>query len=240
MTDRNADIARFYDLLATLEQKLGGTLTLAECHGRMEWPGRGVSFFFEHGEHRSGSGAGARVVRVGTHALKSGAQSSLWQRLSQHRGTGTGSGNHRGSIFRLLIGESIKGSGRFEDVVSWGVGSDISHAARHVQIYREAVKELERPLEMAVSEHIHAMPFLWLAVGDKPGAQSHRGVIERGSIALLSNYWRTAIDTASSSWLGGGCTRQRVCISGLWNNNHVDENYDPSFLDLIEHYVHAI
>ena len=33
--------------------------------------------------------------------------------------------------------------------------------------------------------------------------------------------------------------REIVRRSGLWNNNHVDENYDPAFISLLEHYVNA-
>lgn len=239
MTNRLADLTRFYAILAELGRRRGGAHTLAECHGRMGWPGRGVYFFFENGEPRS-AGEGLRVVRVGTHALKSGSKSSLWQRLSQHRGTSAGGGNHRGSIFRLLVGESIKGSGRFQEVVSWDVGNNISHAASRLALSREDIGALECPLEMAVSEHIRAMPFLWLAIEDEPGAGSHRGFVERNSIALLSNYGRTPVDSASPAWLGVQCSRERVCTSGLWNNNHVDENYDPTFLDLLERYVEII
>jgi hypothetical protein len=38
----------------------------------MSWPRRGVYFFFENGEMRSETGTGPRVVRVGTHAMRSG------------------------------------------------------------------------------------------------------------------------------------------------------------------------
>ena len=102
------DLSRFYELLETLEDRLGGRRTLAECSGRLLWPRRGVYFFFEPGEKRSESGAGDRVVRVGTHALSAGSATSLWNRLSQHRGSArSGGGNHRGSIFRLLVGEAL-------------------------------------------------------------------------------------------------------------------------------------
>src|SRR5690242_13971991 len=103
--DRRADLIRFYEILGTLEKKVGGKRTLAECDGRMPWPRRGVYFFFEPGEVRSDSGGGPRVVRVGTHALANGSTTTLWRRLSQHRGSKrSGGGNHRGSIFRLLVG----------------------------------------------------------------------------------------------------------------------------------------
>jgi hypothetical protein len=89
-----ADLVRFYEILTALEAEVGAKRWLAECDGRMTWPQRGVYFFFEPGESRSDTGDGMRVVRVGTHALRPGARTTLWGRLSQHRGTKkTGGGN---------------------------------------------------------------------------------------------------------------------------------------------------
>ena len=105
---RHADLVRFYTILTNLETKIGGARKLASCSGRMDWPKRGVYFFFEQGENRSDTGNGLRVVRVGTHALKVGSGTKLWTRLSQHRGQPTtGGGNHRGSIFKLIVGAAL-------------------------------------------------------------------------------------------------------------------------------------
>jgi len=101
---RLQDLKRFYDILRDLKEKLGGTRKLADCSSKCGWPLRGVYFFFEQGEMRSDSGAGLRIVRVGTHALTANSKSTLWKRLGQHKGTKTGAGNHRGSIFRLIVG----------------------------------------------------------------------------------------------------------------------------------------
>ncbi|MCY4651872.1 MAG: hypothetical protein OXC95_01765, partial [Dehalococcoidia bacterium] len=79
--------------------------------------------------------------------------------------------------------------------------------------------------------------FLWLEIGDAPGPSSQRGYVERNAIALLSNSRGTPIDSPSSSWLGRHCNRGRVGPSGLWNTNHVDEPYDPRFLDTMERLV---
>ena len=57
-------------------------------------------------------------------------------------------------------------------------------------------------------------------------------MIERNAIALLSGYREPAPDPPSSDWLGHLSDRERVRSSGLWNNNHVDEDYDSSFLDV--------
>jgi hypothetical protein len=236
------DLKRFYSLLDELETRLGGKHTLEQCSGRMRWPSRGVYFFFEPGEFRIHSGNGMRVVRVGTHALTASSRSTLWGRLSQHRGVGRdGGGNHRGSIFRLLVGQALlRHSGETTGLPSWGMGSDPGKAARELGTAREAVKEQEHSHEVAVSRHIRAMPFLWLAIEDAPGPGSVRGLIERNAIGLLSNYRKEPLDAPSSTWLGHKSGRERVRESGLWNNNHVDEPYEPTFLDTLASCVSRI
>ena len=144
------DLQRFYSLLSALEERLAGARRLTNCSGRMSWPKRGVYFFMEPGETRSHSGRGFRIVRIGTHALKPGSQATLWKRLSQHRGVArTGGGNHRGSIFRLIVGTALIGRDAI-DCDSWD--------DRRGSASRE-VREREQPLERAVSEVIRNMPF---------------------------------------------------------------------------------
>ncbi len=82
------------------------------------------------------------------------------------------------------------------------------------------------------------MPFLWLDINDEPGPDSLRGNIERNAIALLSNYGKMSLDPPSPTWLGQFCNRPLVRESGLWNQNHVAERYDPAFLDSLEELVH--
>jgi len=230
MSGRLADLIRFYSILDALETKIGGARTLSTCSGRMSWPNRGVYFFRELGEHRSDTGQGPRIVRVGTHALKTGGGTKLWGRLSAHKGqVRNGGGNHRGSIFRLIVGTALAGRDRC-GVPTWGQGKS---ATGHI-------RTAESKLECAVSEVLRAMPFVWLAIEDEPGPDSMRGTIERNSIALISNYNKLPIDAPSSRWLGGCCNRERVRASGLWNQNHLDEEYDPSFLDKMEKLVDYI
>ena len=81
------------------------------------------------------------------------------------------------------------------------------------------------------------MPFVWLEIDDEPNACSKRGYIERNSIALLSNYGKAVIDPPSDNWLGRRCNREKVRQSGLWNQNHVDEPYDPAFLRILSELV---
>ena len=242
MAEWPGDIARFYGLLDRLDALVGGTRVLAECSGRMKWPRRGVYFFFEAGEIRSGSGAGHRVVRVGTHALKCGAGTSIWERLRQHRGVArTGGGNHRGSIFRLLVGKALAYRGDVPLPQAWDVASNARAAARHFGVDQAAIKQDEAALESLVSTYVGAMPFLWLNVDDAPGPESQRGVVERNAIALLSGGGdeRPPLDPPSESWLGRYCDRDAVRRTGLWNNRHVGERYDPSFLDVLADQVDA-
>lgn len=107
----------------------------------------------------------------------------------------------------------------------------------HGNLSSKEVKERERPLEQEISTIIGAMPFLWLAVDDEPGPDSLRGYIERNTIALLSNYKKTRIDPPSHDWLGCYSDRERVRESGLWNSNHVDEDYNLDFLDSMERLI---
>ncbi|MCC6489509.1 MAG: hypothetical protein IT364_18575 [Candidatus Hydrogenedentes bacterium] len=225
---RLADLRRFYGLLDELARHTGGPRRLADCSGRMEWPQRGVYFFMELGEVRTDSGSGPRIVRVGTHALKDQSRTTLWTRLSQHKGQRDGNGNHRGSIFRLLVGAALLADDPAL-CATWGMGNTPARA----------VREAERELESRVSNIIGRMPFLFLHVGDVAGAQSLRGVVERNTIALLSNAGKAPLDQPSSGWLGHRCPRERVRASGLWNQNHVDEAYDPAFLDTLETIIRA-
>jgi hypothetical protein len=212
----------FYSILDDLETKLGGARTLTTSSGRLNWPTRGVYFFREPGENRSDSGASPRIVRVGTHALNEGSATKLWTRLSQHRGQSkSGGGNHRGSIFRLIVGRALIAREGYV-FPTWGQGNTAS----------AAIRAAELALECKVSEVIGAMPFVWIAIDDEPGKRSTRGVIERNAIALLSNYAKPPLDPPSAGWLGHHCDRERVRQSGLWNSNHVDEPYDPAFLNL--------
>jgi hypothetical protein len=234
MIARRPSLDRFYELLAQIAENCAGKRRLAECHGQMGWPSRGVYFFFEDGETRE-DGVTPRVVRVGTHGLRAGSRATLWGRLSQHRGCTAGSlpggGNHRGSIFRLHVGTAILASGEWPAATrqSWGQGNTA----------KGEVRIGEYALEQAVSTYIARMPFLWLPVDDPASASSDRSVIEAGAIALLSNLDRQPVDAASPTWLGRHANRRSVRDSGLWNVNHVAESPSPEFLDVLAEWIFA-
>ena len=235
--NRLTDIDRFYWLLDELSQRIGGTRTLADLKRFRDWPSRGVYFFFEPSEFRSDSGRAPRVVRIGTHALGLGSHSTLRQRLGQHRGSLSGGGNHRGSIFRLLVGQALLAKGSLASCASWGVKGTAAKASTYLGIDRGQLVSGEAPVEQAVSAYLSSLPFLWVGVDDEPSPDSQRGFIERNVIGLLSNYGHAVIDPPSADWLGRASNRVRVLGSGLWNQQHVDEIYDPTFLGILESMV---
>ncbi|WP_323173081.1 hypothetical protein [Natrialba sp. PRR66] len=224
---RSKDISQFYDLLEQLEDVVGGKQTLKNCTGYMDWPDRGVYIFFAPDEYRESSDQ-LRVTRIGTHAVSEGSSTSLWNRLRTHRGamrgTYEGGGNHRGSVFRKRVGEAfVERDSLHDEYPLWGEGSSAKRERR--------LSELE--MEQRVSNYLRDLPFLWLNVDDEPSADSQRAYIERNTIALLSNYQRDAIDARSDNWLGKHSRSEKIRKSGLWNVNHVDEDYDSEFLSLL-------
>lgn len=222
---RRSDLDRLYALFDDLEERVEGKRTLDDCTGYMGWPDRGVYFFFAPEETRTSSDQ-QRLTRIGTHAVSSGSGTTLWNRLRTHRGANSGSyaggGNHRGSVFRKRIGEAlIKRENLADEYPTWGEGSS---AARERRL-------AEHEMEVRVSEYIRELPFLWVNIDDEPGPDSDRAYVERNVISLVSNYAKKSIDTRDESWLGKDSPRDEINQSGLWNIDHVAEEYDPVFLN---------
>jgi hypothetical protein len=226
---RLADIRRLYEVLADLEYRMGGARRLRDCDGRMGWPARGVYFFLDSSEPRTDSGSGARIVRVGTHALTKSSRATLWSRLAQHRGsTKQLGGNHRGSIFRRIVGEAVAQRDGL-NARTWGYGNSAGAAAAHFGVPRESLLADERALEQLASGVIGDLRVIVLPVDEL----IDRGFIEHNAIALLSNFARVPIDPASSSWLGRRSRREHVRGSGLWNEHHVNATSDPRVLERV-------
>jgi hypothetical protein len=205
-------LSRLYDELAKLPR-----FALRDLAGH-KLPSHGVYFIFDESERRSDSGDGARIVRVGTHALTSTSSATLTQRLSNHRGSiKSGGGNHRGSIFRLLLGEAVFASGDIAPIATWGKGS----------IAPRDVRAQEHYAEQAVSDVLANLQLTVLAVPDR----EKRAHIETNAIALLSNFQKPSLDTPSSTWLGNHSPRPKVRASGLWNIRDVDAGAAFEFLD---------
>lgn len=222
------DVNRLYSILDDLERRLVGTRTLHTATGGDAWPSHGLYFFFEPGETRADGRP--RVVRVGTHALTPSSHTTLWNRLSQHRGTVHGSnpggGNHRSSIFRHHVGTALLRRDKAPEglVNSW--------LSKHPQAAWAAA---EAEHEKSVSRHIRAMPLLWLPVPTKPDGTSERGYLERNCIGLLSG-----ADATSTDWLGRYAMKAVIVRSGLWNVNHIDDGYRREGLDRLNVYLAAV
>lgn len=234
---RQDDLDRFYDLLDNLAQQVGGTLKLKNCTGYMDWPDRGVYFFFEPGETRKSTDQ-LRVTRVGTHAVSEGSSTSLWDRLKQHYGTGSGSSNHphggahRGSVYRKRVGEAIiEKHDLYDDYPDW------DKRWSSIDRERSEVRDEEYILERRVSTYIREQPFLWVNLDDVPSIDSDRAYLEQNAIALLSNFEEQPIDPREDGWLGRYSQSRELRESGLWNVNHVGERYDSRFLSLLENAV---
>lgn len=224
------DLEQFYKLLSLLESLPHQGARLSHLPGRIHLPHRGVYFFREAGE--LWSDGTSRVVRVGTHAVSAGSKSSLHSRLKTHLGSKSGSGNHRGSIFRLHVGHALLNKENYT-IPTWGVGSVAPPELRASPMAQKS----EAAWERKVSDRIGAMTILWVDVPDEPSATSMRAFIERNAIALLSNR-RSPIAPAGETWLGLHSPREEIRTSLLWNLKHIDEVYDPVFLGILEQAIY--
>lgn len=229
VTDRRAALDQLYALWERIQADCGGRRSLADPQTRTACPPAGVYFFFEPGEQRD-DGRTLRVVRVGTHAITGGSQTTLWSRLRTHRGAlagrNPGGGNHRGSVFRRHIGSALIARDGYADACeTWGQGASAPRA----------IRDREQTLERAVSAYIRAMSVLWLPVS----ARDDRKAIEQGCLALLSNYRRDPIDPPASGWLGHYAASAKVAASGVWNVDHVDESAGPAVLERIQQLVNT-
>jgi hypothetical protein len=145
--------------------------------------------------------------------------------MRTHFGTEAGDGNHRSSIFRLHTGRSFINANLAPEISSWGsITGD------------KAVLSTERSLEQEVSKYLSN---LYVVLIDIPGVSdknNDRAYVEQNLIALLSNKCRP-LDPPSSEWLGLYSDKREIRKSGLWNVNHVEQRFDPNFLEVLNYYV---
>lgn len=211
---------RFSKLMSLLWAAQSGGRRIEETNGRQIWPARGVYFILAP-THGGGRGLMPRIVRVGTHAISQGSKTSLWNRLSTHRGTAGGGGSHRSSIFRLHVGRALS---RFAEGESW------PETWAQGQSAPLAVRQGEERLEHEVSRKIGVMNVLWLDIADEAGPHSERAYIERNAIGLLSRIGLLR-GNAEADWLGRFSSDWRIASSGLWNLNHLFRRPDVDFID---------
>jgi hypothetical protein len=220
----HVDAVRFWSLLRALSSHSHQNMTLAELMRAGKLPARGVYFFIDSEDPSLTTEL--RVCRVGTHAVSARSKSSLRARLRAHFGNNSGFGNHRGSIFRLHVGNAL--NRRDNRVIStWGVGSSAPEQLRT----SDSLKIAEADHELRVSEYIGKLRVLWIDVPDPAGPESERSYIERNAIALLAAVGGNARD---ASWLGLYSPREEIRSSKLWNLNYVGDRYDPAFLDVLQ------
>ena len=112
-------------------------------------------------------------------------------------------GNHRGSVFRLLVGNALIGRDPRVGIDSWSV--------KKIKDVRRA-RLAERSLEEMVSRRIGGMSVAFVPIEDASGPDSERGYVERNAIALLSGFPDRASDPPSSNWLGHHCDRRKGAI----------------------------
>jgi uncharacterized protein DUF6884 len=221
-------LIRFGRLMRQLARiQMGGRL-LSQATGRQPWPKRGLYFVIEP----VGPAGRDCITRVGTHAVSAGSSTTLWDRISTHRGVaGHGGGSHRSSIFRSHVGRALGRRGDEAMPETWSVG----------QSAPADVRAGESLLERKVSNVIGDMRLLWLDVPDAAGPRSDRAYLERNIIGLLSRTNVLGIRSApNSNWLGRASVDWRIVTSGLWNLDHLFYRPDPRFLDVLEIYINIL
>lgn len=217
-------LPRFDRLLRRLARAQGGGRLLSQASGRQSWPNRGLYFVTETVGPRQGDW----ITRVGTHAVSAGSRTTLWDRISTHRGPSHGGGSHRSSIFRSHVGRALMRRGDAVQIETWAVG----------QSAPADIRAAEADLERLVSEAIGDMRMLWLDIPDAAGPDSDRAYLERNIIGLLSRANLLGLRAPPNAiWLGHRSADWRIAATGLWNLDHLFHHPDPRFLDVLEAYV---
>lgn len=217
----------FHEQLAMLLTQEGQGLPLAGYSGRSALPRAGLYLFIDPNEPSVHPAVPGRVVRVGTHGVAAGSRSTLWQRLRAHKGTQAGSGNHRGSIFRLHIGAALQARD-YQELPWWGRSS-----SRPVGLKADLVAlEEEKTHEQRVSAYLGKLHLAWLEVPGESGAGNQRARLERYLITLLSGM-NGGKPTIHPRWLGLSSPRVAITGSGLWNLEHVSSAWSDVETNLL-------
>lgn len=224
MALRIRHLEKLYTMIDQARQQ-GATFRLADL-GDQKLPARGVYIFLDPAEQNF-MGDAPRIVRIGTHAVSKGSKSSLRNRLRNHLGTSSGSGNHRGSIFRLHVGRAmLDAEGGGERLSSWGLGQAAS----------AEIRTCEDEQERRVSEYLRRLEVFIVPIDDEPSKDSMRALVESQLIALCSDGLQT-IDKPSPEWLGQRSPMEPIVRSGLWNLRDVGRRYTPNGLGSVDYIV---
>jgi len=236
---RPTPLQELYREFENLSEKTGGPYYLDNYSSDWNWPTRGIYIFFtpdtniEADPHSEWT-----VARIGTVGVANGSSNTLMNRMRQHRGNKkgkyAGGGNHRGSIFRLHVGNAIiHKNDLHNEYPHWGK----SNSNVPDDISTTEIREQEHPLEERVSEYIRSLPFLILNVPGEPGPKSDRARIEKQLLSTFGFYHRTKDYLRDDRWLGTFSPKPEVYKTGLWNINHVDGFCSPSVLHDVQQYL---
>jgi hypothetical protein len=219
---RRERIGAFYSFLEEISLTIG-FYSLSEVVTR-SLPAQGVYFFFDPDEPTAYSKKLPRLVRIGTHAVSAGSRATLKNRLRTHLGTKDGLGNHRGSVFRLHVGQAlIARDGLSDRFPSWGKGQSATRATI----------EQEASLEKQVSSYLAKLMVVYIPIPGLASKNSMRATVERHLIALFTENW-SMIERSSAQWLGRWSSRPQIAHSGLWNVRCVGETADLRMVEVAE------
>lgn len=222
--NRVEHLQRLYEEIERLRSRRG-TFLLSELAGQ-ELPEKGLYIFIDQSEinrwHQSG-----RIVRIGTHAVSAGSRSLLRTRLRNHLGNQDGSGNHRGSIFRLHVGASLMARNSYEmHADQWGNSDEANASTRASEAW----------LEKKVSDYLAKLEVVVVHIDDEASKDSLRAKAERQLIALLTENW-LPLERPSQNWLGRYSDREAVVRSGIWNVMEVAKTYYPEAEGSVPHLI---
>ncbi len=221
----NKKINTFYDILHYYSDKYGLIKDFSSFTNKEKCPKQGLYIFLHKDEKRLLDPTRIRIARVGTHAVSQNSKTLLWHRLKTHKGTNSGYGNHRSSIFRSYVGSAIIEREKL-GVITWNKKTIISSETQN-----------EKEIEKRVSEYINDnFQLICLDIPGEALKTNDRAYIERNLIALLSNSLKFS-DTPPANWLGSYAPNELVKKSGLWNVNHTEEMVTNDFYDIFEHYL---
>lgn len=208
-------------LYETIERKLqSGSVRSFSEFSDLNLPRKGLYIFIDPEERTVYSNKVPRIVRIGTHGVSLGSSSTLRTRLRAHYGLGTGSGNHRSSIFRLHVGSALIAKGHIENIPSWGKG----------QSAQKEIRDGEVDHELAVSAYLRRLLVLPIEIDDPSSSKSLRAQVEKTLIGIIAGDGGS-IDPPSTSWLGNHSVNSTIRSSGLWNVQHVGCRPSPAEID---------
>ena len=77
--------------------------------------------------------------------------------------------------------------------------------------------------------YIAPMIVLWVEIGDERGQAAC--AVSSSATHRAADLCGRDVDPPSEHWLGHHAEAPEIRSSGLWNVNHVGEDYDPRLLD---------